>query len=387
LSAKRESLRISVLPKLGATLRLKVICAVAIMAFAVSGCSLPRGAAVSSEVLREQNAENPGFVVVPVSRENVDMLAHWPVTGWKGSYNWIPAKGGPNSSAIQPGDLVAMIIWDNSENSLLTAGDSKNVDLPPMQVSPTGAVFVPYLGNVVVNGQTPDAAREQIQKRMEVIAPSVQVQLSVEPGVRNSVDLVSGVGKPGSYPMPDRNYSILSLLAEGGGISSALKSPLVRLMRGGKTYEIRADRLLAEADKNTTLRGGDKVLVREDERYFTALGATGAEKLIRFEQDRITALEAMSLVGGITDARANPEGVLVLRDYGPQALHADGIKGPSLPQVVFTFDLTTAEGLFAARKFQINPLDTVLATESPMVAASTILGLVGSVIGLNNAFK
>lgn len=371
--------------ELGAVLRLKLLCVLAITGIALSGCSLPRGAALSSEVLKEQDAKEPTFEVVSVSRSNVDQLAQWPATGWTGGYNWISAKGGPNSSAIRSGDTVNLVIWDSQDNSLLTADSQKTVTLPPMEVTARGTIFVPYLGEVVINGLTPDAARAEIQKAMEPIAPSAQVQLSVEPGTRNSVDLVSGVGKPGSYPLPNRNYSILSLLAEGGGISPSLKNPLVRLIRDGKTYEIRAERLFAEANRNTTLRGGDKVVVREDDRYFTALGATGKESLVHFEQDNITALEAMSLVGGINDARANPKGVLILREYPEKMLRADGIKGPTMRHVVFTFDLTTADGLFAARTFEVNPKDTVLATESPLAAANTIFGVVRSVVGLNNS--
>jgi polysaccharide export outer membrane protein len=278
-----------------------------------------------------------------------------------------------------------LVIWDNQENSLLTSDNQKTVSLAPMEVSSRGTIFVPYLGEVVINGLTPDAARAAVQKAMEPIAPSAQVQLAVESGTGNSVDLVSGVGKPGSYPMPNRNYSVLSLLAEGGGVSPSLKNPLVRLIRSGKTYEIRADRLFSEANKNTTLRGGDKVIVSEDDRYFTALGATGKENLIYFEQDQITALEAMSLVGGINDTRANPKGVLVLREYPEKAVRSDGGKGPTMRHVVFTFDLTTADGLFAARNFNVNPQDTVLATESPLAAANTVFGLVRSVVGLNNS--
>lgn len=50
--------------------------------------------------------------------------------------------------------------------------------------------------------------------------------------------------------------------------------------------------------------------------------------------------------------------------------------------MVFAFDLTSADGLFAARKFEIEPGDTVLATESPVNNARTILGLVGTTFGL-----
>ncbi|WP_338050496.1 hypothetical protein [Roseovarius dicentrarchi] len=94
----------------------------------------------------------------------------------------------------------------------------------------------------------------------------------------------------------------------------------------------------------------------------------------------------MSIIGGLSESRANPKGVLVLRDYSVSALRPDGT-GPSKPQVVFAFDITSADGLFAARKFQIQPEDTVMATESAVASVRTVLGLVGSVFGVANTVQ
>ena len=55
-----------------------------------------------------------------------------------------------------------------------------------------------------------------------------------------------------------------------------------------------------------------------------------------------------------------------------------------MQQVVFTFDLTSADGLFAAKSFQISHNDTVLATESPVLGVCTILGLIGSTFSVAN---
>ena len=64
---------------------------------------------------------------------------------------------------------------------------------------------------------SPQAARARLQRELEVIVPSAQVQLSMAAGRGNSVDLVGGVASPGSYPMPDRAYTVLGLISEGGG--------------------------------------------------------------------------------------------------------------------------------------------------------------------------
>lgn len=357
------------------------LAALFVMVVALAACSLPRGAGMVNEVIKERDAENPSFQVVEVTRANVGGLRKWPATGWAGGYRWLSGTRGPAGQIIRSGDKIDLVIWDSQENSLLTAPDTNRVEMRGMTVSPSGQVFVPYLNEVLVSGMRPDAARSKIQEALAPIAPDAQVQLLHQSGQSNSADLVSGVKTPGTYPLTDRGTTILSLIAQGGGVSNTLRNPLVRLIRSGKSYEVRADDLFANASKNIVVRGGDKVLVEEDKRYFTALGATGREELIYFEKEQISALEAMSMMGGLADQRANPKGVLILRDYSARQLRSDG-KGPEMEQVVFTFDLTNADGLFAARKFEINPRDTVLATESPINAARTIMQLLGTAIGL-----
>ena len=65
----------------------------------------------------------------------------------------------------------------------------------------------------------------------------------------------------------------------------------------------------------------------------------------------------------------------------PAHVRSDG-KGPSHTDVVFTVDLTSADGLFSAKRFYIQPDDVVLVTESPVTKAQTIFGLIGSAFGL-----
>lgn len=353
------------------------------MLLSLVACSLPRGAAINTEVLQESQQENPSFQVVPVTRETTPMIKSWPATGWEGHYHWFSSDNGPDSSAIQTGDILTIVVWDNQDNSLLAGLESKMTELPPMEVSPTGKVFMPYVGDVTVRGLTQPDARNRLQEAMVEIAPSAQVQLSVMPGRNNSVDLVSGVGSPGRYPLENRNTKILTALAMGGGLSKDLRHPLVRLQRSGKTYETRADALLEDASRNVRLRGGDQISIVEDDRSFNVLGAAQRESLIYFDKEQMTAMEALSAMGGILDARANPKGILVLREYEPEQL-ALGHLGPDMQQVVFTIDLTHADGLFAARQFYINPNDTLLATESPITSAQTILGLLGNVVGFSS---
>lgn len=360
--------------------RLLALCLV----LTLGACTLPRGAAIQSEVVRRQNDDTASFSVVPVTSANIARLSAWPVTGRAGHYHWFSGTRGPKSSLIRPGDLIDLVIWDSQDGSLLTAPGSNNVSLTGLRVSPTGTIFVPYIDEVQVGGSTPETARARIETRLEAVAPAAQVQLTLLSGPDNSVSAVRGFGNPGTYPMPNRDFSILNLISLAGGINDSLENPLVRVIRDNRSYEIRADTLFSKPSANVVLRGGDSVIVEEDDRYFVALGATGSEAVVPFGQEHITAIEALALLGGLNDTRANPKGILILRDYPQSALRRDG-SGPPKTQVVFTIDLTSAQDIFAARKFQINPNDLVMATESPVGSVRTVFGLIGSVVGVSNA--
>ena len=347
----------------------------------LAGCSLPRGAALQSEILTEQTSEHPSFQVVAVTRDVAPQLADWPITGWAGHYHWFTMQSGPDSGVILTGDMLDMSVWESQENSLLAGIGSKMTALPRLTVSEDGTVFVPYVGNVDVRGLTEGAARNRLQSRLEEIAPSVQVQLSVTPGRNNAVDLVGGVASPGRYPLESRAATILGVIAQAGGIDPALRNPVVRLHRDGQGHDILAADLLRSPGRNVRLRGGDQITIIEDDRSFNVLGAAGVQQLVYFEREAMSAMEALSVMGGLQASRADPRGILVLRDYRAEDLKP-GMAGPDMRQVVFTLDLTSADGLFAARQFNIHPGDTLLATESPVSSVRTILGLLGTVVGV-----
>lgn len=352
-----------------------------LLCLTVAGCSLPRGAGFQSEVLAASNAGSRAdgeaavydFAVFEVNRETLPLLKSWPENGVK-SYSWINQQEQPASLTIAPGDLVQLTIWDAEENSLLAGTGQRATPLQQTQVSTAGRIFVPYIGELRISGMSPDTARARIEEELIRTIPSAQVQLTVEPGRQNTANLVAGVGAPGLYQLPDRNFKLLDLLSLGGGANPTLLNPQVRLVRGGNTYGVPLKRLLAEPNLDTTVRGGDRVMLLQDERQFVSLGATGSEALHDFPEEEVTALEAMAIVGGISDTRANPKGILIMREYDVSAVR-DDTSGPPQERVVFMIDLTSADGLFSAGDFMLQGDDLVYATESALGPALTAAGL------------
>ena len=219
----------------------------------LAACSLPRGGPVASEIVGE-SAIPEDIHVQEVTREALPALQSWPKSGWHGHYHWFQRASGPQSRLIKTGDMVTLTVWDNQDNSLLLGPAERSTPLRPVEVSEAGTIFVPYVDDIMVAGLTSYQAREKVQGLLAPIAPSAQVQIFVEPGRLNSVDVVTGVGSPGSYPLPDRNVPLLSMISQAGGVSGELENPVVRLQRQGKSYEIPVDTLLKDPQKNVILR-------------------------------------------------------------------------------------------------------------------------------------
>jgi len=351
---------------------LRLALCVLVLPLLVGACSMPRGAALQSEVLRGTNDPEADVQVLAITREALVDIQAWPVARPELRHRWVTTGAAPTARIIRAGDSVSLSIWDNQPDSLLTSGSDRNVDMQELPVSASGRIFLPYIGELRIAGMSAELARREIQREITAIVPDGQVQLAVTPGSRNTIDVVTGVASPGRIELPEVSPTILSVLAEAGGIDTSLRNPVVRLNRAGQAYAIPARELFATPAHDIQLRGGDRILVEEDHRTYIALGAAGREQVVYFEREEVTALDALSTIGGLSDTRADLQGVMVLRDY-PESVVSQSGNAPRKSQVVFTLDLTSADGLFAAQRFLIQPGDVVLATESPVPVISQTL--------------
>jgi polysaccharide export outer membrane protein len=335
----------------------------------------------ASQAATGQTEAQYDFAVEPVTRNRLAVLQDWPRVG-PARHGWLNRSAHGGAPVIAAGDLLSITIWDAAENSLLVGAGQRVTQLDDLQVAPNGEIFLPFVGNVNVTGLTATAARSRIETKLLSSSPSAQVQLSMAPGQSKTVNLVSGVASPGRYPLPDRNYGVLSLLSEGGGVVSSLVNPQIKLFRGEQIYSTSVDRLFANPSLDTTLQGRDRVIVEEEDRMFLSLGATGTQAQHLFPDDLVSALDALAIIGGLDEDRANATGILILRTYPQRSIGGDG---PSKSWVVFTLDLTSADGLFSAKSFEVMPGDLIYGTESPVTSARSILALFGATLGVASA--
>lgn len=362
------------------------LCAVVLLA----ACgSLPRGSGLQSEVLATRTAAGQSatddtyptdFAVEPITRESIARYAGWPAQSQGRRFSWPQDQGG-QSAGINAGDSVSISVWVSEENSLLTAPGQRVVELAPMVVSPAGKVFLPYVGEITLAGKSQEAARAAIEAAYVAIAPSAQVQLRSVVGRQSSASVVGGVQTPGTFPIEDSGMTVLDLIALGGGVPEAVTNPQVRLQRGDTTYGISLERLTEDTALNIRVRGNDRLFVEADDRYFLSLGAADRRAQLFFPQDNLSALDALSIIGGLADQRADAQGILILRAYDAEDVRGDGT-GPRHARTIFTIDLTSADGLFSAGEFRIQPGDLIYVTESPLLGTRNVLQVIGAVFGV-----
>ena len=357
-----------------------LVCIALASTILLSACAVPRTAAMPREVLRGTQAEDSDVQVIAVTRASLPAITAWAPQSSEPRLHWVGTGASAVARLIRAGDKVTLSVWDSQRDSLITADEQRVVNIEDIEVSPSGEIFIPYIGDFRISGLTTDRARRDIQRLMEQIVPDAQVQLAIQSGGRNTIELVGGVAQPGRIGLGETSPTIMSVLADAGGIDPSLRNPLVRLQRAGQSYSIPAAELLRDPARDIQLRGGDRIVVVADDRSYIGLGAAGNQQVVYFERERISALDALSTIGGLSETRADLRGVMILREY-PADRVTPGPDGPDKPLVIFTFDMSSADGLFAARSFLVQPDDVVLATESPVPAITQVLGLFGILRG------
>lgn len=291
------------------------------------------------------------------------------------------------SDTIRPGDTLGLTVWENVDEGLLAGTGANATQLEEVQVDSGGFIFVPYAGRLRASGNTPEQLRQIITERLQDQTPDPQVEVRRVAGDGSTVSLVGAVGGQGVYPIERPTRTLSAMLANAGGVTIEPEIAQVTVLRGNQTGRIWFQDIFADPKLDIALRGGDRILVEEDTRSFTALGATSTQNRIAFESQDLSALEAIAQVGGLVPSSSDPTGVFVLRnepaEIAGQVLGREDLVGAQ--RMVYVLNLTEPNGLFLARDFVIRDQDTLYVTEAPYAQwTKTISLLTGGLTPLAN---
>ncbi|MEM9972188.1 MAG: polysaccharide biosynthesis/export family protein, partial [Pseudomonadota bacterium] len=346
--------------------------ALCVVTSVIAGCALPRTGPTKNEIFSGSVMEEGNAFVVTVTDRVADVTKASPSLGFEeGLIN----AGALGSDTIRPGDTLGLVIWENVEDGLIASSATGGAPLEEIQVDGAGFIFVPYAGRIRAAGNTPEGVRRLITEKLEAQTPDPQVLVRRMAGDGATVSLIGGVGAQGVYPIERPTRTLSAMLAEAGGITLPPEITQITLLRGRHKGTIWLQDLFTDPSLDIALRAGDRILVEEDTRSYTALGATGTQVNVPFETQTITAVEALANVGGLSPAAGDPTGIFVFRDESAKV--ANTVLGRSdlidHQRVVYVLDLTNPTGVFTARDFQIRDEDTVYVTEAPYTQFSKVL--------------
>ncbi|MEL6644063.1 MAG: polysaccharide biosynthesis/export family protein [Pseudomonadota bacterium] len=354
--------------------RARPVAALAVVSV-LAGCGLPRSGPTKSEIFSGSEMRAGDSFIVEVDDRVARATSTLPALGFGDGFLNAGVVG---SDTIRPGDTLGLTIWENVEDGLLAQAGANSSQLNEVQVDGDGFIFVPYAGRVRASGNTPEAIRRIITDKLSAQTPDPQVMVQRMAGDGATVSLIGGIGGQGVYPIERPTRTLTAMLAQAGGVTIPPEIAQITVIRGGHTGTIWLSDLYEDPRLDIALRGGDRILVEEDQRSFTALGATGGQARVPFETQTITAIEAIATVGGLNSNLADPTGVFVLRQETPDVagtvLGRPGMTEPA--RVAYVLDLTEPNGLFIAREFDIRDGDTVYVTEAPYTQFSKVLAAI-----------
>lgn len=342
----------------------------------LAGCGLPRSGPNKSEIFRGSVLRQGDAFIVSVNSRVTRATSVVPSLGFSSQFKNAGVLG---SDQISAGDILGLTIFENVKDDPLLGNTGQRVSsLTELQVDGSGNIFVPYAGNIKAAGKSPDQLRAIVTEKLDSQTPDPQVIVQRLAGDGATVTISGFAGAQGVLPIERPTRTLLSMLAQAGGVSIDPETAIIRVTRGSATGTVWLMDLYGNPELDIALRGGDKITVEEDQRKFTSLGATGSQQLVEFKTQTLSAIEAIATVGGLSSASADPTGVFVFRNEPAEIANAvlgrKDLQGDQ--RFVYVLDLTQPTGMFEARDFLVRDGDTVYVTEAPFTQWTKVLNAI-----------
>lgn len=328
----------------------------------LSACSTPSSGPSASGV--EQSARygvNGSTPVIELTNAVVPVISD-------GDSQGLSSLGGGrfNSSVMRPGDQIEVRIFDKTEEGLLSAADSKAVDLGRFRVDQSGYVSLPYVGRLKAGGASTASLQNRIVEKLKGSSMSPQAVVSVVEQGGSGFTVNGAVHGAQRFNLSGQSERVLDGIAMAGGPTAAPGETEVTLIRGSRRSTVGMDRLIAEPSQNVYLQPNDQIYVRRDTPSYTSFGAFKSPGEFNFETGELTMAQAIARSGGLLDDRANAKKVYLFRREPADVARRVGMIPPNDPRsgmvpVVYTVDLTKTPAYFMMQSLKMKKGDMLYA--------------------------
>jgi polysaccharide biosynthesis/export protein len=299
----------------------------------------------------------------------------------------------PSGYVVGAGDVVEVSVWEAPPASLFGSGaidprsgpsTTRVTALPEQMVNSDGHINVPFAGQIVAAGRSPQQIEADVVQRLKGKANQPQVLVRV---IRNNTANVTVVGEVTSstrMPLTARGERLLDALAAAGGVRQPVNKMTLQVTRGNQVQALPLDTIIRDPRQNIVLLPGDVVTSLFQPLSFTVLGATGKNEELNFEAQGISLAQALARAGGLQDARADAQGVFIFRLESPTALDLNGRTVATTPEgkipVIYRVNLKDPATFFVAQSFPVQNRDVMYVSNAPAAELQKFLNIVVSAI-------
>jgi polysaccharide biosynthesis/export protein len=357
-----------------------------------------------AQVLKsEKNANAEGIQIVDV---NSDIAKKLLVSQRQALFSEVFGQSSKTAGTIiRAGDVIEVSVWEAPPATLFGGGavdpsiapsTTRVTTFPDQMVNDSGAINIPFAGQVPAAGRSARQVEKEILKRLAGKANLPQVLVRLIQNNSANVTIVGEVAKSTRMPLTPSKERLLDALAAAGGTRQPVDKVTLQLTRGNKVQALPLDTIIRDPKQNIVLQPGDVLTTLYQSNSFIALGATGKNEEINFEAKGISLAQALGRMGGLQDNRSDARGVFIFRLEEMASVNAEtGKELMTTPDgkvpVIYRVDLKDPATFFAAQSFPIKNGDVVYVSNSPSAEfqkfLNTILSTVFPITSLINSSK
>ncbi|MCY7397903.1 MAG: polysaccharide export protein [Sphingomonas bacterium] len=333
-----------------------------------------------------------GMEIVPLTNVVAERLSK--VTPQPG-FAEVIGDAQPIGTIVGVGDALEVTIWEAPPAVLFNVGTfdtriqsasqtSRPGTFPETVVGPSGAITIPFAGQVPAAGRSLRQIEQTIVARLRAKANQPQVIVRIARNATANVSVVGEVGTAGRFPLTPRGERLLDVIAQAGGTKQAVDRMTIQVTRGTTTATMPLQAVVRDARQNIVLERDDIVTALYQPNSFVVLGAAGRNEEVRFEGVGLTLSQALGRLGGLQDMRADPKGVFLFRWESAERMA--GLVTSPLPAtagpipVVFQINLKEPETFFAAQNFAMKNGDVIFISNSPASDLQRFVNLIASTV-------
>jgi polysaccharide export outer membrane protein len=328
----------------------------------LAGCAtLPSSGPTGRQIEKSVSAPASG---TPIDLVEIGTLADVPLTVAGSVPAALLSDQAPSpTDMVGPGDVLDINIYEAGVTLFASGVSSGGVNqmmanpgvqvqkLPPTRIDDSGDITIPYAGTLHVAGLTTAGIEAAIRKSLRRLSQNPQVLVTLSQAITNSIIIGGEVAKPGRLVLQTNRESLSDVIALAGGYRGNSKDLMVRIMRGTSGADVRVNDLVENPALDVRIRPGDRLMLVDDPRTYSILGASGRVEQIPFRRSSVSLAEAVSTAGGTNPNLGDPAAIFLFR----YMRDAEGKEAPK----VYHLNMMQAGSYFLAQKFTMQDKDVL----------------------------